>query len=117
VGGDDTRKEVTGVIEVFSSGSTAVIVSGAATALALGITALLVGLIVVVAGSGGEGAVRDVQRDLALTQEAHSIIPHGSMLADPNGETSAAIVPFLAKKEEAHRALWASASEALRPPT
>ena len=66
---------------------------------------------------GGDGAVRDVQRFLELTEEARSLVPPGLPLLDPERAeaTTAAIGRFQAKKEEARRALWASRPERRAP--
>src|SRR5262245_64016909 len=59
---------------------------------------------------GDADDVADVQRFIALTEEARSLVPAGLPLFD--GEkaavTTAAIVRFQAKKDEARWALWAS---------
>jgi hypothetical protein len=47
-------------------------------------------------------------RFVEFTEGARSLLPGGPLLHDPDGETSAAIGRFLAKKEEARRALWES---------
>jgi hypothetical protein len=51
-----------------------------------------------------------VQRFIELTDEARAMLPRGLPLFDPEGaaETSAAIVRFQAKKDEARKALWQS---------
>jgi hypothetical protein len=80
--------------------------SGACAACVV-IAALLVALVVEAIGEGDD-VVGDVQRFIELTAEARASFPDGSLLSDPRGETSAAIGPFLAKKDEARRALWES---------
>jgi hypothetical protein len=59
---------------------------------------------------GGEEDVQDVQRFIALTEEARSLVPPGPPLLDPEGGAAAAeaIDRFKAKKDEARAALWAS---------
>jgi hypothetical protein len=54
--------------------------------------------------------VADVQRFIELTEEARRLVPPGLPLFDSDkaATTTAAIVDFQAKKEEARRALWAS---------
>src|SRR5262249_40845039 len=59
---------------------------------------------------GGAGDIADVQRFIALTEEARSFVPPGLPLFDAEkaAATTAALVRFQAKKDEARRALWAS---------
>jgi hypothetical protein len=76
--------------------------------VAVALTMLLVVVVFFAVCDGDEDAVRDVQRFVELTEEARSLLPGGYTLSDPNGETSAAIGQFLAKKEEARQALWES---------
>ena len=59
---------------------------------------------------GDAGDVADVQRFIALTEEARSLVPPGLPLFDAEkaAATTAALVRFQDKKDEARRALWAS---------
>ena len=59
---------------------------------------------------GDAGDVADVQRFIALTEEARSLVPPGLPLFDAEkaAATTAALVRFQEKKDEARRALWAS---------
>jgi hypothetical protein len=93
--------------ELVASETTVVIALSAASALAIALTTLIVG-VMFFAVFDGEETVHDVQRFVELTEEARSLLPGGPLLHDPDGETSAAIGRFLAKKEEARRALWES---------
>jgi hypothetical protein len=83
------------------------IVLAALTAALVAVATLLAG-VVVDAARDGDDAVGDVQRYLELSAAAHAAFPPGSLLRDPDGTTSAAIVSLLARKDEAHRGLWAS---------
>ena len=72
---------------------------------------------------GDAGDVADVQRFIALTEEARSLVPPGLPLFDAGkaAATTGALVRFQEKKDEARRALWASRdgrprSRARRPP-
>ena len=58
----------------------------------------------------GADDIADVQRFIELTEEARGLVPRGLPLVDSRNAaaTTAAIVRFQAKKEEARRALWAS---------
>jgi hypothetical protein len=86
---------------------TAAIALGAATAVLVTVGALIVAL-VIEAAREGDDVVGDVQRFVELSAAAHASLPHGSLLSDPDGETSAAIAQLLATKERARRALWGS---------
>jgi hypothetical protein len=79
-----------------------------AAAVTVAFAAVVATVVVVVYASGDGDGVADVQRYIALTNAAHRLIPPGPALSDPEGETSAAIGRFLAAKEEARQALWAS---------
>ena len=59
---------------------------------------------------GDAGDVADVQRFIELTEEARSLVPPGLPLFDGEkaAATTAALVRFQEKKDEARRALWAS---------
>src|SRR5262249_46638535 len=59
---------------------------------------------------GAADDVADVQRFIALTEEARSLVPAGLPLFDGEkaAATTAALVRFQAKKDEARRALWTS---------
>jgi hypothetical protein len=94
------------MIELLASETTVVIVFTAVTAVTLALTTLFAGLIYVAVFGDGEDCVRDVQHFIELTDEARALLP----LLDPDGatETSAAIVRFQAKKDEARKALWQS---------
>lgn len=70
--------------------------------------ALAVPVILAALASGDGDPVADVERYLELTRAAHQAMPPGGAVSDPDGATSAAIGRFLAEKEEARRALWAS---------
>jgi hypothetical protein len=93
--------------ELVASETTVVIALSAASALAIALTTLIVG-VMFFAVFDGEETVHDVQRFVELTEEARSLLPGRPLLHDPDGETSAAIGRFLAKKEEARRVLWES---------
>jgi hypothetical protein len=94
------------IAPVMASGTSAVIVYAAAAAIAYAALAAIVCLAIFAIGDGDP--VADVQHYLELTQSAHRVIPPGPALSDPEGEASAAIGRFLAEKEEARHALWAS---------
>jgi hypothetical protein len=81
---------------------------------ALAVWALLAVFFVVFDGDADH--VADVQRFVALTEEARSWVPAGLPLFDGEkaAATTAALVRFQAKKDEARRALWASRNG--RPP-
>jgi hypothetical protein len=98
------------MIQLVATETTVVIVFTAVTALTLALTTLFVGWIFFAVFEGGEETVRDVQRFNELTDEARALLPSGLPLFDPEGaaETSAAIVRFQAKKDEARKALWQS---------
>ena len=96
------------MIRLATSETTVLIAVSVATALVFALGTLIVVAVAFAVFAGGEEAVRDVQRFVELTEEARSLLPSGPALADPNGETSAAIGTFLSKKEEARRALWGS---------
>jgi len=59
---------------------------------------------------GDAGDVADVQRFIALTDEARTLVPPGLPLFDSEkaAATTAALVRFQETKDEARRALWAS---------
>jgi hypothetical protein len=59
---------------------------------------------------GGADDIADVQRFVKLAEEARRLLPSDLPLFDGDkaAATTAAIVRFQAKKEEARRALWAS---------
>jgi hypothetical protein len=84
--------------------------------LALGLGALVFAFalpllaVCVAVFDGGADDIADVQRFVELTEEARRSLPTGLPLFDPDRAegTTAAIVRFQAKKEEARRALWAS---------
>jgi hypothetical protein len=98
------------MVELVASETTVVVVFSAVIALTLVLTTLFVVWISFVVFEGGEESVRDVQRFIELTDEARALLPSGLPLFDPDGaaETSAAIVHFQAKKDEARKALWQS---------
>jgi hypothetical protein len=75
---------------------------------ALAVWALLAVFFVVFDGDADH--VADVQRFVALTEEARSWVPAGLPLFDgaKAAATTAALVRFQAKKDDARRALWAS---------
>jgi len=75
---------------------------------ALAVWALLAVLFLVF--DGDTDHVADLQRFVALTEEARSWVPTGLPLSDGEkaAATTAALVRFQAKKDEARRALWAS---------
>jgi hypothetical protein len=85
---------------------TAVVVFGLAAAIAYAALAAIVCVVVSVIGDGDP--VADVQHHIELTEAARRVFPPGPLLSDPEGETSAALGRFLAGKEEARQALWAS---------
>ena len=64
---------------------------------------------------GDADEVADVQRFIELTEQARSLVPPGLPLVDGKkaAATTAALVHFQEKKDEARRALWASRD---RPP-
>jgi hypothetical protein len=82
---------------------------GIATGLVAAITVLAVVAVYLAVIEGGT-PVADVQRFKDLTEEARRLASPSS--APPDGDTAAAttaaIVRFRAKKDEARRALWAS---------
>jgi hypothetical protein len=91
------------------AGQTAVWLGLAAGLLfALAVWALLAVFFVVFDGDADH--VADVQRFVALTKEARSWVPAGLALFDgaKAAATTAALVRFQAKKDDARRALWAS---------
>jgi hypothetical protein len=98
------------VIQLVATDTTVVIVFSAVTGLALALTTAFVAWIFFAVFEGSEENVRDVQRFTQLTDEARALLPSGLPLLDPDGgtEASAAITRFLAKKEEARKALWES---------
>jgi hypothetical protein len=59
---------------------------------------------------GSADDVADVQRFIALTEEARSLVPAGLPLFDAEkaAATATALLRFQAKKDEARRALWTS---------
>jgi hypothetical protein len=89
---------------------TVAIIFSVVAVVAMALTTLIVSVVFFAVFDGGNDDVRDVQRFIERTDEARSLLPSGHALSDPNGETSAAIGQFLAKKEEeeARRALWES---------
>jgi hypothetical protein len=76
--------------------------------LVLAVLALLAVALAVFDGDADD--VADVQRFIALTEEARSLVPAGLPLFDGEkaAATTAALVRFQEKKDEARRALWAS---------
>src|SRR5262249_60520412 len=66
---------------------------------------------------GDPGGVADFPRFIARTEEARSLVPPGLPLFDAEKATAttAALVRFQDKKDEARRALWASRDG--RPPS
>jgi hypothetical protein len=91
--------------ELVASDLTVAVAFGAAGAILVALATFIVALIVDAIGDGD--AVGDVQRFIELSAVGrYSLLPHGPLLSDPDGETSAAISQLLAKKEEARRALW-----------
>jgi len=79
----------------------------------LAVLALLA--VVLVAFGGDADDVADVERFISLTEEARSLVPAGLPLLDREkaAATTAALVRFQAKKDEARRALWASRDDRL----
>ncbi|HEX2434720.1 MAG TPA: hypothetical protein VHI55_12305 [Gaiellaceae bacterium] len=73
-------------------------------AVSVGVAALFV------AFDGSAGNIGEVQRFIELTDEARGLVPPGLPLldSDKGAATTAAIVDFQAKKDEARRALRAS---------
>jgi hypothetical protein len=96
------------VIQLVADESTVAVVFSVVTAVTVVLTTLVIGVVFFAVFDGGDDAVLDVERFVELTAEARSLLPSGYALSDPNGETSAALEQFLAKKEEARRALWGS---------
>ena len=86
---------------------------GLATALLIAAGTWVLGVVFFAVFDGGEDDVADVQRFVALTEEARGLVPPGLPLfdADKAAATTEAIERFRAKKDEARLALWAS-----RPP-
>jgi hypothetical protein len=80
------------------------VVAPFAIALSAGVAAFFV------AFEGNAGNIGEVQRFIELTDEARRLVPPGLPLLDGDKEatTTAGIVAFQAKKDEARRALWAS---------
>ena len=84
--------------------------------LSLGLAALVVAIalpllaVYFAVSDVGADDIADVQRFVELTEEARRLLPPGLPLFDRDKAvaTTAAIVAFQAKKEEARRALWAS---------
>jgi hypothetical protein len=101
------------MIELVATETSVVIVFSVVTAVTLALTTLFVGWIFFAVFAGSEENVRDAQRFIELTNEARAMLPSGLPLLDPEGaaETSAAIVRFQAKKDEARKALWQSRQE------
>lgn len=75
-----------------------------AIAVSVGVAALFVVF------EGSAGSIGEVQRFVELTDDARRLVPPGLPLLDGDNAaaTTAAIVDFQAKKDEARRALWAS---------
>lgn len=76
--------------------------------LAIAVSVGVAALFVVFEGSAGR--IGEVQRFVELTDDARRLVPPGLPLLDGDNAaaTTAAIVDFQAKKDEARRALWAS---------
>src|SRR5262245_22974165 len=83
---------------------------GLAAGLFLVLPALALLGFMVVLFEGDADDIADVQRFVELTEEARRLVPPGLPLFDAEKEaaTTAAIVCFQAKKDEARQALWAS---------
>jgi hypothetical protein len=83
---------------------------GLATGLSAALAALVAIALYFAVFDGGAEDIADVQRFIDLTQEARRSVPPGLPLFDGGkaAATTAAIVRFQAKKDEARRALWAS---------
>lgn len=93
------------------AGETAVWVAFGLAVVAPFAIALFVGVAgLFVAFEGSAGNIGEVQRFIELTDEARGLVPAGLPLLDRDNAaaTTAAIVDFQAKKDEARRALWAS---------
>jgi pimeloyl-ACP methyl ester carboxylesterase len=97
---------VTSIAFLIARDTSVAIVVCAIVAIASAVIGAVAVLIVFALGEGDP--VADVQQYIELTRAAHRLIPSGPVLSDPDGQTRAGIGPFLAKKEEARRALWAS---------
>ena len=86
--------------------------------LALGVMAVVLLAIVVFAlfkvffavVGGDADTIADVEHFIELTEEARQMVPRGLPLfhSESGAATTAALVRFQAKKDEARRALWAS---------
>jgi hypothetical protein len=96
------------VIDLVAGQTTVVIVFSVITGLALVITTVGFAWVFFAAFDDFERNVRDVQRFVELTEEARSLVPAGLPLFDREkaAATTASIGRFLAKKDEARRALW-----------
>jgi hypothetical protein len=83
---------------------------GLPAGLLLVIAVLALVAIASVVFDGDAEDIADVQRFIALTEEARRLVPPGLPLFDGEKAASAtaAIVRFQAKKDEARRSLWAS---------
>ena len=83
---------------------------GLAAALLIAAGTWVLGVVFFTVFDGGEDDVADVQRFVALTDEARGLVPPGLPLfdADKAAATTEAIERFRAKKDEARLALWAS---------
>jgi hypothetical protein len=79
------------MMTVLGASDLTVAVAFSAVGALLVVTATFsVGLIIDLVGDGD--AIGDVQRFVELTEAArYSLLPHGPLLSDPNGEASAAI--------------------------
>jgi hypothetical protein len=100
------------MIPALVASTSAVIVYAIAAAIAYTALAAIVCAAIFAIGDGDP--VADVQHYRELTESAHRLIPPGPAFSDPEGETSAAIGRFLAEKEEARQALWASSRSRTR---
>jgi hypothetical protein len=90
-----------------ASDLTVTVAFGAVGALLVALATFGVDLIIDAVGDGD--AIGDVRRFVELSEAArYSLLPHGPLLSDPDGEARAAIGELLAKKEQARRALWSS---------
>jgi len=92
------------VIELAASETTIVVIIVSAVGALL--TTAIVIAVFFVAFEPEEDSVKDVHQFVQLTEEARSLLAHGHGSGDPGVSD---IARFQAKKDEARKALWASA--------
>jgi hypothetical protein len=94
------------VVSLIAGDTSVVIILGALAAITFAALVAIAGAVVFAIGDGDP--VADAQQYIELTEDARRLIPPGPAFSDPEGATTAAIGRFLATKEEARQALWAS---------